>query len=471
MDLILRRGRVIDPATDTDRVMDLAVAGGLIAAIGKKLPASRGPSAPPAREIDAEGLVVCPGLIDPHVHLREPGHEHKETIATGTVAAVAGGFTSVCCMPNTNPAIDSPEVVRFVIDRAATSGVCRVFPVAAGTKGRRGEEVAEIRLCAHAGAVAFSDDGDAIASAGVMSRVLVAVKQTGAVFMQHCQDPTMTRGAAMHAGAVAARLGLTGWPRTAEEIIAERDIRLASPSGCRYHIQHISSAGTVEILRRARNAGQPVTGEASPHHLLLTHDACEGYNTRAKVNPPLRERTDCKALAQAVAEGVVTILATDHAPHAADEKALPFEEAPMGMVGLETALPLYLEALVKPGFISLKRLIALMTTEPAALCGLDRLGLGRLAVGGPADITVFDPDESWTIDPASLVSKSKNTPFGGRRVTGRPVLTIVGGRIRLARARCSPLAQADAKTTTQPPSPRPTPARPRKARRTPQQPG
>jgi dihydroorotase len=436
--LLIQGGRVIDPVSGFDKVSDVAVADGKVVAIGKKLPTS-----PSDRQIDAEGCIVSPGLIDPHVHLREPGHEYKETIATGAAAAVRGGFTTVCCMPNTSPALDTPELVRFVLDRAAAAAqagpACRVFPVAAGTKGRRGDEPAEIQLCAKAGAVAFSDDGDAIASAGVVSRVLTQVKQTGLCFMQHCQDPTLTKGAAMHAGALAARLGLGGWPRIAEEIIVERDARLAIGIACRYHVQHISSAGTCEILARVRNSKEAkalITGEASPHHLLLTCDEIDkpnprgtSYNTLAKVNPPLREKKDVDALRQAVADGVVTILATDHAPHAADEKALPFEEAPMGMVGLETALALYIEALIKTEAISWKRLIAMLTIEPARLCNLDRIGLGQIQVGGPADITIIDPDASWTIKAADLTSRSKNTPFEGRKVKGRVHATVVGGNV------------------------------------------
>jgi dihydroorotase len=432
--VLIRGGRVIDPVSGLDKERDIAVAGGKIVEIGKKL--SRLPA---DRVIEAGGCLVTPGLIDPHVHLREPGHEHKETIATGAAAAVRGGFTSVCCMPNTSPALDTPELVRFVYDRAAAAAAAgpaaRVFPVAAGTKGRRGEDPAEIQLCARAGAVAFSDDGDAIASAGVMNRVLAQVKRTGTVFMQHCQDPTMTKGSAMHAGPLAVRLGLAGWSRLAEEVIAERDIRLALAGGARYHIQHISSAGTCEILAHARKTDygrSHITGEASPHHLLLDCHEVEargGYNTLAKVNPPLRDRHDVEALVEAVASGVVTVLATDHAPHAADEKALPFEEAPMGMVGLETALALYAEALVASDAVSWKRLIALLTIEPARLCNLDAQGLGTLAEGGPADITVIDPTLAWTVRAAGLTSRSKNTPFDGRRVKGRAVATLVAGRL------------------------------------------
>ncbi|HEX2839109.1 MAG TPA: dihydroorotase [Phycisphaerales bacterium] len=428
--LLIANGRVIDPVSRTDRVCDVAVKDGVIAEIGAGLTRT-----PAARVIDAAGCIVTPGLIDPHVHLREPGHEHKETIATGTAAAVSGGFTSVCCMPNTGPALDSPEVLALVQQRAAQTGVCRVFPVAAATKGRRGEELTEVHLLREAGAVAYSDDGDCVPTAGMMSRVLAAVAPTGLCFMQHCQDPTMTKGSAMHAGAVAVRLGLAGWPRAAEEVIIERDVRLNKGVRCRYHAQHISSAGSVDILRRARAEGQPVTGEASPHHLSLTHECCDGYNTLGKVNPPVREKSDITGLIEGIVDGTITVLATDHAPHSADEKALPFEEAPFGMVGLETALPIYIEALVRSGAIDWAKLVAMLTSAPAALCGLDAFGFGALRVGGNADVTVIDPEMAWTCRAEDLVSKSKNTPFGGWKLKGRAVLTVVGGVVRCERAR------------------------------------
>ncbi len=426
--MLIRGGRIIDPASGRDEVSDVLVAGGLVQRIGVRLDAPAGTDV-----FDASGCLVAPGLIDPHVHLREPGHEHKETIASGTEAAVSGGFTGLCCMPNTSPAIDSPEIVRFVYDRARETGLCRVFLVAAGTLGRHGQQVAEIGLLARAGAVAFSDDGDAIADAGVMLKVLRLVAVTGRVFMQHCQDPTLTRGAAMHAGGVATRLGLGGWPREAEEIIIERDVRLVGASGCRYHVQHISSGGSVEIVRGARARGLPVTAEVTPHHLLLTHDACAAYDTNAKVNPPLREAGDIEAIRRAVSDGVITVLGTDHAPHAPHEKAQDFESAPMGMIGLETAFGLYHEALVRSGAIDEPRLIALLTIEPARLCGLDAQGLGTLREGGPADITVIDPALEWTVTPAELAGKSRNTPFMGRRIRGRAVLTLVDGAVMMRR--------------------------------------
>lgn len=428
--MLIRGGRVIDPASGTDAVMDVAVARGRIAAMGRNLP-----TADADHVVDAAERLVVPGLIDPHVHLREPGQEYKETIASGTRAAVAGGFTTVCCMPNTAPALDTPELVRFVHDRACKQGVCRVFPVVAATKGRRGEELTEIALMSREGIAGVSDDGDCIASAGMMARVLAACAQIDAAFMQHCQEPTLTRGASMHAGEVATRLGLTGWPRDAEEMIVERDIRLLRRTDARYHVQHISSGETVELVRRARTRGQHVTGEASPHHLHLTHEACEGYNTLAKVNPPLREWKDVKALREGVADGTITVLGTDHAPHSADEKGLPFEDAPMGLIGLESALPLYAEALVTTGLIDWPRLLALMTIEPARLCNLDpsrrgKDGLGVLQEGGLADLTVIDPDLAWTLTRESLCGLSTNSPFLGRSLKGRAVLTIVGGEVR-----------------------------------------
>jgi len=419
-EMVIRGGRVVDPASGLDGTTDVVIREGRIEAIG--------PAGDATTIVDAAGLIVAPGLIDPHVHLREPGGEHKETIESGMRAAAAGGFTAVCCMPNTTPAIDSPEMLAFVRERAG-GGPCRVFCVAAATVGRGGEALTEIQALARQGAVGFSDDGDCLADAGVMLRALRAIGHTGRVLMQHAQEPSLTRGAQMHAGDVSTRLGLAGWPREAEEIIVERDVRLAMAARCRYHVQHVSSAGTVEILRRARAAGAPVTGEASPHHLHLTHEACESFNAMGKVNPPLREWADVEALRRGVAEGVITVLGTDHAPHAAHEKAMPFEEAPFGFVGLETALPLYAEALVETGLIGWPRLIELLTVHPARLCGLEAQGLGRLQAGGPADVTLIDPNAEWTVSESDLAGKSRNTPFLGRRLRGRAVATVVGGRI------------------------------------------
>lgn len=412
---------------------DIAIRDGRIADIAPDL------SAGPADEIiDAEGLIACPGLIDPHVHLREPGQTAKEDLASGTLAAVAGGFTTVCCMPNTTPALDRPELIEWVRFKAERAAHCRVFPVAAATVGRQGEQITEIDLCARAGAVGVSDDGDVVASPSMMREVLEACAHAGLAFMQHCQEPALTVGASMHAGAVSARLGLVGWPREAEEIIIERDIRLNRSIGCRYHVQHLSSGGSVEIVRRARAEGQPVSAEASPHHLLLTDEACAGpggnsYNTNAKMNPPLREQADIDAIIEGVVDGTIDILATDHAPHTPEEKARPFEIAPFGIVGLEAALALYIRALVAPGHISWPRLIAMMTLHPARLCNLTpphraKDALGTLTKGGPADITLIDPDLEWTLTTEHIRGKCCNTPFMGDTMRGRAVTTIVAGR-------------------------------------------
>ncbi|MEM1185403.1 MAG: dihydroorotase [Planctomycetota bacterium] len=434
MSILIRNGRVIDPSSKTDAVLDVRVKGDRVADISPALAAQAGDEV-----IDASGYLVTPGLIDPHVHLREPGQEHKETIETGARAAAAGGFTTVCCMPNTSPALDTPEMLEWVLAKGS-SAACRVFPVMAATKGRQGEAITEIQLGAKAGAVGVSDDGDVIASASMMKAVLAEAAAADLVMMQHAQETTLTNGSVMHAGEVSLRLGLTGWPREAEEIIVERDCRLAAITGARYHVQHVSSAGTVEILKRWQARGARVTGEASPHHLHLTHHACAGPDGHtptpaAKMNPPLREQADVDALRQAVADDVLTVLATDHAPHTADEKNAPFADAPFGIIGLELALPLYAEALVHSGLIDWPRLIALMTTEPAKLCNLDRLGLGELKVGGPADITIIDPDAEWTVSPDTLAGKSVNTPFMVRTLKARAIRTICRG---VARSSLSP---------------------------------
>lgn len=431
---LIRSARVIDPASGTDAVQDIAIDGGFVAAIGPNLDTGSA-----ERVIDAEGLIATPGLIDPHVHLREPGGSHKETIEGGTRAAADGGFATVCCMPNTVPALDTPELMECITAKSADVASTRVFPVCCGTVGRKGEQLAEVGLCARAGAVAVSDDGDVIASAGMMARVLKAAADAGLVFMQHCQEPTLTQGASMHAGSVSTRLGLTGWPRVAEEMIIDRDVRLVQTvEGSRYHAQHLSSGGSVEIIKRARDRGLAVSAEVSPHHLTLTHEAVAGvdghaFDTAAKMNPPLREQRDVEQLRQAVADGVITVLATDHAPHAAEEKDRPFEDAPFGILGLETALPLYVEALVETGAIDWPRLIELITIEPARLCGLDAKGLGKLAVGGPADVTLIDPDLAWTLTESECAGTAANTPFLGRPLKGRAVATFVAGVARLDR--------------------------------------
>lgn len=430
--VLIRAARVIDPASGMDQIADIGIADGLIHEIGQDLSTNNYD-----RVIDAEGMILAPGLIDPHVHLREPGQVHKEDIESGTRAAVAGGFTTVCCMPNTSTALDSPEMVEFVRSRAEQVGHCRVFSVAAATKGRKGERLAEIGLCLDAGAVGYSDDGDVVESASMMRSVLQAVKATGKCFMQHCQELTLTSGAVMHAGSVSTKLGHKGWPREAEEIIIERDLRLNKSIGCHYHIQHMSSGNSVEIVARAQREGIPVTCEASPHHLLLTHEAIETQGTMAKMNPPLREQSDIDALKQGIADGVVTILATDHAPHTKDEKRNTMSDAPFGIIGLESALGLYHRALVESGVIEWPKLIELLTINPARLCGLDEQGIGSITVGGPADLTLIDPSHKWTLSEDDLVGKSSNTPFLGWTMQTRAVLTMVAGNIRYEKIACA----------------------------------
>jgi dihydroorotase len=428
-DLLIQGGRVIDPASGFNQTADVLITEGVVTEIGR-IPAARG-----ARTIDAQGCIVTPGLIDVHVHLREPDPEHRETIATGCAAAANGGFTSVCCMPNTRPPIDTEGLVRHVHHQGQAARKARVFAAACATQDRGGERLAPIAGLARAGAAAFTDDGDCVADAGVMARVLRTVRATGRVFMQHCQDPSLTRGGVMNAGALATRLALGGWPAAAEENILERDVQLNRAVGCRYHAQHVSSGGSVEIVRRARADNLPVTAEVTPHHLLLTEDLCREYDTVAKVNPPLRTTADIEQIKAGIADGTITVLATDHAPHPWHRKQLDFDAAAFGVVGLDCALPLYMKALVDDGVISLETMLAMMTINPAKLLGIDRMGLGALIVGGPADVTVIDPQLEWTIRCDEFATTGRNCPFEGLEVRGRAIATVVAGDLRMSRAR------------------------------------
>lgn len=427
--LLIRGGRIIDPQQRLDATGDLLIREGRIAAI--ETSPGRLTRDDADEVIDAEGRLVTPGLIDIHVHLREPGPSHEETIRSGAEAAVRGGFTTVCCMPNTTPALDSAAQVHFVTSRAAEADQARVFVVACATRNRKGAGPVDYDAIAAAGAVGFTDDGDVIADAGIMRETLRAARRLDRVVMQHCQEPTLTRGAAMNEGPVAERLGQIGWPKVAEELIIERDVRLNRDIGARYHAQHLSSGGSVEILRRAQQAGQPVTGEVSPHHLLLTEAHCETLGPMAKMNPPLRTEADIAMLKSGVEAGVITVLGTDHAPHPLATKQVDFARASFGIVGLECALPLYARALIDEGPIDWPAMIAMMTLNPARVAGLDRLGLGRLAVGGPADVTLIDPDHGWTIRADMFASAGRNCPFDEWDVRGRAVEVIVGGRRRL----------------------------------------
>lgn len=422
--LTITNGRLIDPANGIDTKTDLVLDRGKVLRIGKV-------AKPTGKVFDAAGCIVTPGLIDPHVHLREPGQEDKETIATGSASAVNGGFTTVVCMANTSPAIDDDSRIEFVYRQAEETAQCHVLPTGCVTKGRKGEELAEIGLMSEAGAVAFTDDGDAIESAAMMLKALAYVKMTGKVLMQHCEEPSLADAGCMNAGTLATRLGLTGRPAVAEALVIQRDILLNESIGCRYHVQHLSSALGVDLIRQARKAGQPVTTEVSPHHLLLTEDDCATYDSNYKMNPPLRTKRDIKALLKAVKDGVVNILATDHAPHTREEKEVGFPNAPSGILGLDCALPLYIKALIETGTIDWPRLVEMMTIRPAELCNLD--SKGHLTVGADADVTVIDPKESWTIDVNDFKSKARNCPFHGWDVTGRAIATIVSGRVALNR--------------------------------------
>lgn len=420
--LLIINGTLLDPVGLRERKEDLLLVDGHIAATGAGLRAA----APDARAVDAQGCYVSPGLLDIHVHFREPGQEHKETIATGARAAVAGGFTTVCCMPNTTPALDTDTQIEFVLTQAGKAGLCDVFPFGAITKGRQGTELAEIMIMHEAGAIGFSDDGVGVASAAVMAKALQYVKMIDGLISQHCEEPSLA-GGSMNAGTVALRLGLGGIPAVAEELMIARDLQLNRRIGARYHVQHISTVGAVDLVRQARQNGQAVTAEVAPHHLLLTDAACDGYNTHFKMNPPLRGPADVTACIQGVVDGTIDCLATDHAPHAREEKDLEFDKAPFGITGLETALPLYAEALVHSGKLSWVKLIEKMTANPARIIRqTDRGTLGR---GTVADITIFNPDEIWTLTAQNTQSRSHNTPFAGRPLRGRVRHTIKGGRV------------------------------------------
>ena len=427
--LVITGGRVIDPANQFDQIADVVLEDGRVKQVAD---AGRVNG---AAKFDASGCIVTPGLIDVHVHLREPGQEEKETIATGAAAAVQGGFTTICCMPNTEPAIDDDGRIDFVYHQAERAAMANVFPIGAITRGRQGKDLAEIAIMAASGAVGFSDDGAAVASAGVMSKALSYIAMTGKVLMQHCEDPELG-GGMMNQGALATRMGLTGWPRVAEETIIQRDIllNLGQGIGCRYHVQHVSSGGSVDLIRRARQdlfGEAHITAEVSAHHLLLTEQRCEGYDTLFKVNPPLRTQRDIEQLLGAVADGTITVLASDHAPHTREEKELEFAEAPYGMTGLECAVPLYILALIESGTIDWPTMVAMMTVNPARLCELR--GKGELTPDADADVTIIDPRLKWTINANTFTSKGRNCPFHGWSVTGRPIATIVGGHIRMNR--------------------------------------
>ncbi|MCC6239741.1 MAG: dihydroorotase [Phycisphaerales bacterium] len=426
--LLIKNGTVIDPAQNLQQRADVLIVDGRIERI---FDSGHDAGIKVDRTIDAGGCYVCPGLIDVHVHFREPGDEEEETIASGSAAAVAGGFTTVCCMPNTRPVLDNEAQIEYVLREGQKADLANVYPVGAITKGRQGRELAEIGSMHNRGAVAFTDDGTGVGDAAVMRKALQYAKMFDTVLMQHCEEPALS-GGAMHAGVVSTALGLPGAPAEAEQLMIARDLLLNRTIGCRYHVQHISTAWSVELIRRAKKDGQCVTAEAAPHHLLLTDESCRGYDTNYKMNPPLRTEADVQACIAGVIDGTIDILATDHAPHLAEEKELEFQAAPNGIIGLECALGLYIKALVLPGHINWMKLIDLMSTQPARIIKLDR---GTLKPGTIADVTIINPDTNWTVDIEQFQSKSRNCPYHGWELTGRQVATIVAGQIKWALAK------------------------------------
>jgi len=423
MKILIKNGRIIDPASKTDKVADLLLENGLVAGINSNIPSDKADEV-----IDAEGKVVCPGFIDLHVHLREPGFEGKETIESGCKAAAAGGFTTICPMPNTNPAADNLPVIDFVKNTAAKISPIRVLPIAAITKGRKGQELSPMGELAEAGVAGFSDDGDYVSNSSMLLHALLYSRTFGLPVMEHCEDACLAEGGAMNEGLLACRLGLKGIPDAAEEIALSRDIALAKESGGRLHLCHISTAGSVELVRRAKAAGIQVSAEVTPHHLTLTEAEVSGYNANAKVNPPLRTQSAIEALITGLKDGTIDAIATDHAPHTANDKLCEFGLAANGISGLETAFA-SLMGLVHSGSISLSLLIEKLTLGPRQVLGEKHKNIGNLKPGSSADVVIFDPDEEWTVDTARFFSKGKNTPLEGRRLKGRVKTTIACGRI------------------------------------------
>ncbi len=415
---------MIDAAAEValDRAADVLIRGGRVAEIGSGLAAPAG-----GRVVDVTDLLVCPGLVDLHVHFREPGHEYKEDIASGSAAAAAGGFTTVCCMPNTKPVNDCRAVTELIIERSRAAGLARVRPIGAVSKGLAGTALAEIGEMAEAGIVAVSDDGRPVMNAGLMRRALEYARTFDLPVVQHAEDLDLAEGGAMNEGLVSTQIGVRAQPAEAESVMVARDIELVSWTGARYHVAHISAARSVALVREAKRRGLPVSCEVTPHHFALTEDACASYNTDAKCMPPLRTEADLAAIKEGMADGTIDCIATDHAPHSAVEKEIEFELAAPGMIGLETAVPLTL-GLVREGVIDVARAVRMLTAAPAALFGLDRDGVGGLAIGAPADVCVIDPNRSFTVDRAHSRSKSRNTPFHGAALTGQAVLTLLEGR-------------------------------------------
>jgi dihydroorotase len=421
MSLLIKNGRVIDPAASVDAVQDVLLKGDRIERVGKNL------AVPDSTAVlDATGKIVCPGFIDLHVHLREPGQEYKETVATGTRAAAAGGFTAVCAMANTHPVNDNRSVTDYIRAKAETEGLVRVYPIGAVTRGLGGAELSELAELSEAGCVAFSDDGKCVMNAALYRRAMEYTLPFGTPLISHAEDHHLSKGGAMNEGIVSTELGIPGVPAAAEDIMVARDILLAELTGAHVHIAHLSTAGAVRLVREAKARGVRVTAEVTPHHLVLTEEAVRSFDANTKMNPPLRSKRDLEAVIEGLVDGTIDCIATDHAPHAVSEKEGEFDQAAFGIVGLETAVGLLMDRLVAPGTLPLATLVARLSRDPARLLNLPG---GSLAAGAPADLTLLDPSAPWTVDPSKFASRSRNTPFAGWTVTGRPWKTIVGGRI------------------------------------------
>jgi dihydroorotase len=434
MRILIKNGHIIDPSQGVDGVGDVLIQNGKIKEIKRKK--SGGPPFPKGegkgrgknpglRTIDASGLYVLPGLVDMHVHLREPGFEYKETIKTGTMAAVKGGFTTVCCMPNTYPVNDNASVTEFIIRKAAQEGFCTVFPIGAVTKGQKGEELAEIGTMINEGCIAFSDDGQPVMNSLIMRRALEYSKTFDVPIISHCEDLTLSEGGVMNEGLLSVTLGLTGIPAEVETIMVYRDISLTALTGGRLHIAHVSTEGSVNLIRDAKKKGINVTAETCPHYFSITEDAVKGYNSNAKVNPPLRTVRDIEAIKEGLRDGTIDVISTDHAPHHVDEKLREFDMAPFGISGLETALSLSLK-LVQQGILSLNHLVKKMALNPAGILQIDK---GTLKVGADADMVIVDQNKEFKVEAERFVSKGKNTPFEGWVLRGMPTLTISKGRV------------------------------------------